>query len=487
MTSAADAPSKDSGPVLVWFRRDLRLADNPALHAAERTGRPVVPVFVLEDEPPSRPFGAASLWWLDKSLAALGEALEKLGSRLVLRRGDPLAVLPALAREVGAELVCWNRSFEPLVERRDEELSDLLHHHDVKVGVGNALLLQAPWKVRSGSDAPYKVFTPYWRMAQGQVGEIELRPAPKRLCAPNAWPDSDRLPDWKLHPRDPDWSTGFADWTPGEAGAQAQLERFTAEGLATYAEARDRPAVEGSSRLSPHLAWGEIGPRQVLAAVKAHPRLKTAGDKFLAEIGWREFNYHLLDQAPQLATRNFRRDLDALDWRRAEVALLAWKKGETGYPLVDAGMRQLWATGWMHNRVRMVTASFLVKHLLVDWREGERWFWDCLVDADPANNPGNWQWSAGVGADAQPFFRIFNPMAQGEKFDPDGSYVRRWAPELDQLETRYLHAPWTAPPEALRAAGIRLGETYPKPIVDHAEARARALEALKAAKAEAVD
>lgn len=483
MTSAADAR-----PVLVWFRRDLRLGDNPAVHAAAQTGRPVVAVFVLEDQPPARAPGAASLWWLDRSLAALGESLEARGGRLILRRGDPSAVLPALARETGAELVCWNRSFEPLVERRDEELTDLLHHHDIKVGIGNALLLQAPWTVRSGSDTPYKVFTPYWRMAEGQAGEVSLRPAPEALCAPKAWPDSERLADWKLHPREPDWSTGFDDWTPGEAGAAAQLKRFATEALSAYPEARDRPGRDGVSRLSPHLAWGEIGPRQVLAEVravaKAHPELAEAADKFLAEIGWREFNYHLLDQEPRLATRNFRRDLDGLDWRRDAKGLAAWKRGETGYPLVDAGMRQLWVTGWMHNRVRMVAASFLVKHLLIDWREGERWFWDCLVDADPANNPGNWQWSAGVGADAQPFFRIFNPMAQGEKFDPDGAYVRRWLPELDQLETRYLHAPWTAPPEALRAAGIRLGETYPLPIVDHGEARARALEALKAAKAD---
>jgi deoxyribodipyrimidine photo-lyase len=328
-------------------------------------------------------------------------------------------------------------------------------------------------------------------MAQGQIGEVNLRPAPETLCAPKAWPHSDRLADWKLHPQGPDWSTGFSDWTPGEQGAKAQLERFVAEGMAAYPEARDRPGREGSSRLSPHLAWGEIGPRQVWVAVraaaKARPSLAEAADKFLAEIGWREFNYHLLDQQPRLAERNFRRDLDGLDWRRSAKHLSAWKRGETGYPLVDAGMRELWATGWMHNRVRMVVASFLVKHLLIDWRAGERWFWDCLVDADPANNPGNWQWSAGVGADAQPFFRIFNPMAQGEKFDPDGAYVRRWLPVLDQLETRYLHAPWTAPDEALRAAGVRLGETYPRPIVDHAEARARALEALTQAKAAALD
>ncbi|MGC1303573.1 MAG: deoxyribodipyrimidine photo-lyase, partial [Caulobacteraceae bacterium] len=404
------------------------------------------------------------------------------------RRGDPAVLLPALVRETGAALVYWNRSFEPLVEARDEELADALGHHDVEVRACDGALLQPPGRVRTQGGEPYKVFTPFWRTARGQLGEVTLHRAPQALIAPEQWPSSETLKAWKLSPTAPDWSKGFGRWTPGEAGAKARLHRLTSQALETYPDDRDRPALEGGSRLSPHLAWGEIGPRQVMAAVEravhTHPGLRDQADKFLAEIGWREFNYNLLDQQPRLATRNFRTNLDAMRWRRDRAGFEAWSRGRTGYPLVDAGMRQLWTTGWMHNRVRMVAASFLAKHLLIDWREGEAWFWDCLVDADPANNPGNWQWSAGVGADAQPFFRIFNPVAQGEKFDPDGAYVGAWVPELAGLEARYIHAPWTAPREALAKAGVILGESYPEPIVAHEAARRRALDALREARAD---
>jgi deoxyribodipyrimidine photo-lyase len=470
----------DIAPVLLWFRRDLRLRDNPSVVAAFRSGRPVIPVFILEIAGPARPPGAASLWWLDKSLKSLGADLAAAGSRLVLRRGDAGTILSDLAAQTGAERLIYSRVYEPQVLERDAALAAEL---GVETEIHNASLLLEPGRVRTGAGQPYSVFTPFWRAGRPQIGSIQLAPAPTSLTPPAAWPASETLADWALHPTSPDWSSDFADWTPGEAGAHARLHRLLDETVAAYADARDRPGVEGTSRLSPHLAWGEIGPRQVFAAVEAlearAPKLAGSADKFLAEIGWREFNYNILGQHPQLATQNLKPAFDAFPWRRAPRQLDAWRKGLTGYPIVDAGMRQLWRTGWMHNRVRMITASFLIKHLLIDWREGETWFWDTLVDADPASNPGGWQWVAGSGADAAPFFRIFNPITQGEKFDPDGAYVRRWVPELAQLPAAAIHAPWTASPIELAAAGVRLGETYPEPIVDHAMARARALEAFK--------
>ena len=331
------------------------------------------------------------------------------------------------------------------------------------------------------------MFTPFWRTAAAQIAHAAPLPPPKTLTSPESWPASDALADWRLHPADPDWSAGFEAWTPGEAGAKRRLDAFLTDKLQTYPHDRDRPALDGSSRLSPHLAWGEISPRQLRCGVQA--RLAAHGleqqvGKFLSELGWREFDYGLLAQQPELHERPFKRTLDGLRWRRSAADLTAWQRGLTGYPIVDAGMRQLWTLGWMHNRVRLITSSFLVKHLLIDWREGERWFWDCLVDADPANNPANWQWIAGTGADAQPFFRIFAPVTQGEKFDPAGDYVRQWVPELARADRRWIHAPWTASPEDLAKARVELGRDYPKPVVAHDEARARALSALRAARTE---
>lgn len=447
-------------PVIVWFRQDLRLADNPALLAAIETGRPVIPLFILHAASDGRAWGAASKWWLDKSLKALAADLRSRGSRLILRRGDPAVIVPALAQDLGAEVV-WNRLYGPASMARDGDLKAELNARSF-----NAALLVEPWRVKTGSGRPYAVFTPFWKAAEALIEDAPLHPAPSRIPAPERWPGSDDLADWRLHPSKPDWSGGFEVWSPGEAGAQAQLADFTMH-LDRYPEARDRPDLDGTSHLSPHLHWGEIGPRQARAA-------GGASAKFMAELGWREFNHHLLHHHGDLLRRNLRAEFDAFPWRKDEAGLQAWREGRTGYPLVDAGMRQLWATGFMHNRVRMVVASFLIKHLLVDWREGEAWFWDCLVDACAANNPANWQWSAGSGADAQPFFRIFNPIAQGERFDPRGDYVRRWVPELRDVPAAAVHKPW-------EAGGAR---GYPKPIVDHAQARARALEAFKAMRAE---
>lgn len=473
-------------PVIVWFRRDLRLADNPALSAAAESARPVIPVYVLDTSPGARALGGASRWWLDKSLRALAADLQRQGLRLILRRGDPEEIIPALAETTGAGSVTWNRLPEMPA---DAGLQARLARRGVAVFTFNAAYLIEPGTLTTGSGQGYQVFTAFWRAARARIGNPAPLAAPSRMVAPASWPDSDDLAAWELHPRHPDWSAGFAVWSPGEAGAQAQLDEFLAGALGRYATDRDRPDIAGSSRLSPHLRWGEVGPRQIWGAVShalgRHPGAEAQAEKFLAELGWREFNGQLLRTYPELARMNIRSGFDSLPWREDPVALAAWQRGSTGYPIVDAGMRELWHTGWMHNRVRLITASFLVKDLLIDWRLGEAWFWDTLVDADPANNPANWQWAAGTGADAAPFFRIFNPILQGRKFDPDGAYIRRWIPELAPLGNDAIHAPWTAPPDVLAALSQRTGRAYPAPIVDHAVARRRALEALQAARAAA--
>ena len=445
-----------SAPVIVWFREDLRLSDNPALSAAVATGAPLIPLFVLEDAPPTRAIGAASRWWLDKSLIALAHALKTIGSRLVLRRGDAAEVVEALAEATGARTVVWNRAYEAKVAARDAKLEAALLKRGLAVHTFDAALLTPPGSVQTGDGGPYKVFTAFWRAARGRLDEVSALPAPSRLAAPEIWPASDTLADWGLHPRKPDWSGGFSVWTPGEAGAAERLDHFLEGGLRGYAERRDRPDLEGVSRLSPHLRWGEISPRQVWrgvqTAIAAGMAPERDGEKFLAELGWRDFNWQLLHAWPDIVKRNVQSTFDRMPWRGDPAGFEAWTQGRTGYPMVDAGMRELWATGFMHNRVRMIAASFLTKHLMIDWREGEVWFWDTLVDADAANNPANWQWVAGSGADAAPYFRIFNPTLQREKFDPNGAYVRRWIPELDS-------------------------NAYPSPIVAHATARERALSA----------
>ncbi len=471
----------DDRPVILWFRQDLRLADNPALNHAAETGRPILPIYILDQGTRVRPMGEASLWWLDKSLRALDASLKERGSRLILRRGDSEAELRRLVSDTGADTVFMNRLLEPDAWERDADIAHGLAAEGVECKGYNGALLCRPGEVLNGSGAPYRVFTPFLKALLAQAKPPPHTRGPQRIATPAA-PESDSVEDWGLHPRDPDWSSGF-DWAPGEAGATKALSAFVDAGLKSYSRGRDRPGEAATSRLSPHLHFGEVSPWRAVDAVRAAAADGRApaseAEKFVAEIGWREFSAHLLHAFPQIADTAFRPEYDRMPWRGDPASLEAWKRGRTGYPMVDAGMRELWATGFMHNRVRMIAASFLIKHLLIDWREGEAWFWDTLVDADRASNVQNWQWVAGSGADASPYFRIFNPVAQGQKFDGDGRYVRRWVPELGRLPDRWLHAPWTAPVEALRDAGVELGKSYPLPIVEHEAARARALDALR--------
>jgi deoxyribodipyrimidine photo-lyase len=470
----------------MWFREDLRLADNPALTAAAENGRPVLALYLLDEISPGiRPLGGASRWWLHHSLARLGAALAERGIPLLLRRGAAVEVVPEVARQLGAGVVTCNSRYGAAEQRVDDAVAAALREDGRALHETTGHLLMPPGSVLTGSGQSFKVFTPFWRAMQAAGGFRKPLPIPARLRGAPAPDPGEALADWGLHPTKPDWSGGLAQaFTPGEAGAQARLSAFLSQEFAGYAERRNRPDHPATSRLSPHLRFGEISPvRLYHAANTAVESGQTrASDEdlrvFHSEIGWREFAYNLLVQFPKLATDNFSRKFDAFPWRHDAVELRRWHRGQTGYPIVDAGMRQLWQTGWMHNRVRMIVGSFLVKHLLIDWRDGEAWFWDTLVDADPASNTASWQWVAGTGADAAPYFRIFNPVTQGEKFDPDGSYVRQFVPELAQMPAAHIHQPWEAPPLVLRGAGVQLGTTYPRPMVDHAMARERALAAL---------
>lgn len=480
-------PSKPPRPHIVWFRDDLRLSDHPALAAAAQGGVPVVCVYVLDEQSralrPSRvrPLGGAARWWLAQSLRALQTSLEARGTPLALRRGPAADIIAALAREVDAACVFWNEiAIAPHRAAADDVAAALAELGIACQRLAGDLLVE-PTDIRTKEGRGLRVFTPFWKRVQGLGGPPKPLPPPKRLV-PVAGIAGEKLADWQLEPTRPDWAGGLRDsWTPGEASAQNHLADFLETGIKGYSGDRDRPDRDGTSRLSPHLRFGEISPRQVWHAARfaAAERPAAAADigKFLSELGWREFCRHLLFDVPDLAERNLQPSFDAFPWKTDRRALEAWQRGRTGYPIVDAGMRELWHSGVMHNRVRMVVASFLVKHLLIDWRHGERWFWDTLVDADPGSNPANWQWVAGSGADAAPYFRVFNPILQGEKFDPDGAYVRRWVPELAELPAGLIHQPWTATPLELAGASVTLGKTYPPPIVDHKVGRERALAA----------
>jgi deoxyribodipyrimidine photo-lyase len=458
---------------LMWFRTDLRLTDNPALAAAVERGQPVVPVFIWSsDEEGKWTPGAASRWWLHQSLENLDAALRRSGSRLIIRQGSTLEVLRQLIRQTRADSVFWNRRYEPALISRDETIRQALRADGLTVQTFNSALLFEPDEIRNAAGKPFRVFTPFWKACLKWEKPTPTRPAPKRLLSPKRWPSSLPLASLQLPPAI-DWAKGIRRaWMPGERGAQTALRQFLRDGVSEYSRMRDRPDIAGTSRLSPHLHFGEIGPRQVWEALRSG-----AVTPYLRQLGWREFAYHVLIHFPETTDQPLRPEYVRFPWSENAKALRAWQRGRTGYPVVDAGMRQLWTTGWMHNRVRMIVASFLVKDLLIPWQRGAEWFWDTLVDADLANNTLGWQWTAGCGADAAPFFRIFNPVGQGERFDPNGDYVRRWVPELAKLPTRWIHQPWQAPASMLRDAGVVLGRTYPRPIVDHAVARARTLQA----------
>lgn len=471
---------------LVWFRHDLRLQDNPALQAAAARNEPVVPVFVLDDAAEGRwRAGGASRWWLHRSLAALDAALRERGSRLILAKGDSAEELNRLARACDADALHWNRRHEPTAAARDTKLTADFTAAGIAVRSFNAGLLFEPTTVQNRAGRPFQVFTPFWRHCLTLPVETPGKLRPGNLPAPSRWPRSCALEELCLQP-EAKWDDGLrAAWTPGEAAARARLRQFVAEKMERYADERDRPAFAATSALSPHLHFGEIGPRQVWAAVAAAGHASgvfppsRGAQVFLKEVGWREFAHHLLFHFPATPAEPLRHEFAAFPWRDDPADLRAWQCGQTGYPIVDAGMRQLWRTGWMHNRVRMIVASFLVKDLRIAWSCGAAWFWDTLVDADLANNTFGWQWAAGCGADAAPYFRIFNPVLQGDKFDPTGDYVRRWVPELARLPTEFIHRPWEAPAQALSTAAVVLGGNYPRPIVDHDKARSAALAALQ--------
>ncbi len=464
---------------IVWFRQDLRIADNAALSEACKTGE-IIPVFILDEK--DRPLGAASKWWLHHSLSALSRSL----GGLILRKGDPLEILRELADEAGAQAIYWNRSYEPHSIQRDTKIKKQLNEQsglEVKSFPGS--VLYEPWEIETGSGGPYKVYTPFWKSIQARGFPSPL-PKPQ-IKLVEEYTHSANLESWNLLPSNPNWADGWETlWQPGERGALSRMEEFLKAGIQGYGELRNRPDLPNVSRLSPHIHFGEISPRTLVAMSSFHAEKhpETAGDvhKFQAEIAWRDFANHLLYHFPSIPEKNWKPAFDYYPWREDKHQLEAWQKGKTGYPMVDAGMRELWHTGYMHNRIRMLVGSFLVKHLQMHWKHGEAWFWDTLLDADLANNTSSWQWIAGSGADAAPYFRIFNPFTQGPKFDPNGEYIRKWCPELAELPNKYIHAPHEAPALELRAAGVELGTNYPHPIVNHKVARERALSGYEAVK-----
>jgi deoxyribodipyrimidine photo-lyase len=469
---------------IVWLRDDLRLDDQPSIHAA--AGRPALFVYIHDESGGgARPLGGAAKWRLAESLGAMEAALSDRGARLDIVRGDAEEMIITLAADANASRVLWTRRYEGAAKALDSRVERALKARGIEALTFNGRLMREPAELAKSDGAPVGIFKAFLRRHRALGPLPAPTPAPKRLTAapwPHGSPARVSVDALKLRPTKPDWSGELSlGESPGETGALAALKSFADEALKDYAHERDILAPGAASRLSANLRFGEISPRRIAhtieTAAAAKPALADAAEKYLAELTWRDFATALLDAHPDMATRPLRPEFERFPWRDDEPGFRAWARGQTGYPIVDAGMRQLWRTGYLPNRARLIVASFLVKHLLIDWRRGEAWFWDTLIDADPANNPLNWQWVAGAGVDSAPYFRIFNPVLQAEKFDPEGAYVRQWVPELARLEAPAIHSPWKASGEALARAEIVLGKTYPKPIVDHGQARVRVLDA----------
>lgn len=457
---------------IVWFRQDLRYNDNPALTEACNKHQFIIPLYIYSKET----VGAAQNWWLHHSLLALQAALEQHGLHLCLQRGEALSILNKLLAEHKIDAIYWNRCYEPSRIQQDTKIKTELSAKGLEIRSFNGSLLNEPWTVTNKSGSYFKVFTPYWKQSIQQIVLPKISPLNHYGDQPKT--PSAHIKDWHLLPTKPDWATRFAqDWEPGEKGAMKKLTSFIEHHLQTYKDDRDIPSKTATSHLSPHLHFGEISPWQLWSAIQEatlqpHCDLSSI-ERFLAELGWREFSYYLLYHFPDLPNLNFRSEFNNFSWDNNAEHLQCWQKGMTGFPIIDAGMRELWQTGYMHNRVRMIVASFLTKDLLIDWREGAKWFYYTLLDADLASNSASWQWVAGTGADSAPYFRIFNPTLQGEKFDHQGEYVTTWVPELSKVPTKWIHKPWEAPKHLLP---ITLGEDYPYPLVDHSIARKIALQ-----------
>lgn len=459
---------------IYWIRNDFRLSDNPALTHAAAKGE-LIPVYILDDETPQKwKMGGASRWWLHYSILSLAEDYKKHGVNLILRKGNPLTILNSLIKETNAVSVFWNRCYEPFSIKRDTEIKKQLEAASIEVKSFNGSLLFEPWEVKNKQGSNFKVFTPFWKHCLSIAKhDVPLKIPQMQKSSMNI--TSDDIASYKLLPTKPNWATGIAEsWNVSENEAFSLLDLFLGENINNYSNGRDIPAQNSTSKLSPYLHFGQISPRQIWhsAHFRAEIDIDAKGrqnlSKFMAELGWREFAYNLLYHYPEFDRAPFNEKFTSFPWEDNAKMLEKWQKGQTGYPIVDAGMRQLWQTGYMHNRVRMIVASFLTKHLLISWQRGAEWFWDTLVDADLANNTAGWQWVAGCGADAAPYFRIFNPVLQGEKFDSNSDYVRKWVPELSSLENKYIHCPWKSPVTV---------KNYPFPIIDHDNARKRAMAA----------
>ena len=459
----------------MWFRHDLRITDNPALNEACRSGD-IIPIYIHDNHNnESKQIGSASKWWLHQSLISLNKDLD---GGLITLTGDPKKIIPKLVNESGASSVVWNRNYEPWQITRDKNIKTKLEENGLKVKTFNGSLLWEPWKILNQSGTPYKVFTPFYRKGCLNADSPRIPEAKPNKINVVTLNDGFDVESLELMPKIEWYKTMEKTWSPGEEGAIKKLDRFLDGPVKYYKTDRDFPGIKGTSRLSPHLHFGEISPNQVWHAALLNQNIQKVGKDlfhFLSELGWREFSYYLLYHFPEITNKNFNTTFDNYPWSSVTSTFDAWKRGRTGVPIVDAGMRELWETGYIHNRVRMIVGSYLVKNLNIDWRDGEEWFWDCLVDADLAANCASWQWVAGSGADAAPFFRIFNPILQGEKFDKDGNYVRKYCPELSKLPNKYLHQPWEAPEAILNESEIVLGKDYPIPIVDLKESRKDAL------------